>query len=125
MEVIQHTRDIFFSVMDTGGNDARIRPLWRHCFHGQQGVVFVVDATDVGRMCSCSSGENDGKSLLDGGEQQGQLRSPVRSPAGRQPENAADFLTALLLREELKDAVFLILANKVDLVKEEDFLRVV
>lgn len=38
-----------FSVWDVGGQDA-IRPLWRHHFTGTQGVIFVVDSNDRGRV---------------------------------------------------------------------------
>jgi signal recognition particle receptor subunit beta len=27
-----------------------IRPLWRHYFHNAQGLIFVVDSNDVGRI---------------------------------------------------------------------------
>ncbi|KAH0788941.1 ADP-ribosylation factor [Histomonas meleagridis] len=37
------------NVWDVGGQD-RIRPLWRHYIHNSQGVVFVVDSNDVGRI---------------------------------------------------------------------------
>ena len=38
-----------FNVWDVGGQD-KIRPLWRHYFSGTQGLIFVVDSNDEGRM---------------------------------------------------------------------------
>jgi GTPase SAR1 family protein len=37
------------NVWDVGGQD-RIRALWRHYFHNTQGLIFVVDSNDVGRV---------------------------------------------------------------------------
>jgi len=37
------------NIWDVGGQD-RLRPLWRHYFHNAQGLVFVVDSNDVGRI---------------------------------------------------------------------------
>ncbi|KAH0791652.1 ADP-ribosylation factor [Histomonas meleagridis] len=37
------------NVWDVGGQD-RIRPLWRHYFHNTQGLIFVVDSNDIGRI---------------------------------------------------------------------------
>lgn len=36
-------------LQDVGGQD-KIRPLWRHYYTGTQGLVFVVDSTDVDRI---------------------------------------------------------------------------
>ena len=37
------------NVWDVGGQD-RIRALWRHYFNNTQGLIFVVDSNDVGRI---------------------------------------------------------------------------
>jgi small GTP-binding protein len=37
------------NVWDVGWQD-RIRALWRHYFHNTQGLIFVVDSNDVGRV---------------------------------------------------------------------------
>jgi small GTP-binding protein len=37
------------NVWDVGGQD-RIRALWRHYFHNTQGLIFVVDSNDIGRV---------------------------------------------------------------------------
>ena len=38
-----------FLVWDVGGQD-KLRPLWRSYTRGTDGIVFVVDATDVERL---------------------------------------------------------------------------
>ncbi|KAK5124772.1 ADP-ribosylation factor, Arf Arf6 [Meristemomyces frigidus] len=38
-----------FNVWDVGGQD-KIRPLWRHYFSGTQGLIFVIDSSDPGRI---------------------------------------------------------------------------
>ena len=38
-----------FNVWDVGGQD-KIRPLWRHYFSGTQGLIFVIDSSDVDRI---------------------------------------------------------------------------
>ncbi|KAH7299765.1 hypothetical protein KP509_24G027900 [Ceratopteris richardii] len=42
-------KNISFTVWDIGGQD-KIRPLWRHYFHGTQGLIFVVDSNDRNRI---------------------------------------------------------------------------
>ncbi|CAF3922874.1 unnamed protein product [Adineta steineri] len=37
------------TMWDVGGRD-KIRPLWRHYFHGTQGLIFVIDSHDVERL---------------------------------------------------------------------------
>ncbi|KAJ3410284.1 hypothetical protein HDV05_003966 [Chytridiales sp. JEL 0842] len=46
-------KNISFQVWDCGGQDS-IRPLWRHYFAGTQGLVFVIDSADEGRMKEAS-----------------------------------------------------------------------
>ena len=48
MESVQY-RNVTFNVWDIGGQD-RIRMLWRHYFHGNQGIIFVVDSGDLERI---------------------------------------------------------------------------
>ncbi|KAL7667984.1 hypothetical protein ACOME3_008705 [Neoechinorhynchus agilis] len=45
-------KNVKFSVWDVGGQD-KIRPLWRHYYTGTQGLIFVVDSSDCGRMDEC------------------------------------------------------------------------
>ncbi|XP_052204779.1 ADP-ribosylation factor 1 [Diospyros lotus] len=42
-------RNISFTVWDVGGQ-AKIRSLWRHYFRNTQGIIFVVDSNDRGRI---------------------------------------------------------------------------
>jgi GTPase SAR1 family protein len=37
------------NMWDVGGQD-RIKALWRHYFHNTQGLIFVVDSNDIGRI---------------------------------------------------------------------------
>jgi ADP-ribosylation factor 1/2 len=48
VETIKHNEQ-FFTLWDVGGQD-KIRPLWRHYYQSTQGIMFVVDSTDVDRM---------------------------------------------------------------------------
>ncbi|XP_065679572.1 uncharacterized protein LOC100214145 isoform X2 [Hydra vulgaris] len=40
---------VTFTMWDVGGQE-KIRPLWRHYYQGLEGLVFVVDASDVLRI---------------------------------------------------------------------------
>ncbi|EFY96547.1 hypothetical protein MHUMG1_10263 [Metarhizium humberi] len=42
-------KNVKFNVWDVGGQD-KIRPLWRHYYSGTQGLIFVIDSSDRGRM---------------------------------------------------------------------------
>merc|ERR1712080_726142 len=42
-------RNIMFQVWDIGGQD-RIRSLWKHYYRGAEGLIFVVDSSDTGRL---------------------------------------------------------------------------
>jgi ADP-ribosylation factor protein 1 len=42
-------KNISFTMWDIGGQD-KIRPLWRHYYHGTDAVIFVVDSNDVDRV---------------------------------------------------------------------------
>lgn len=48
VETVEY-KNINFNVWDLGGQD-KIRPLWRHYFLNTQGLIFVVDSTDRGRI---------------------------------------------------------------------------
>ena len=52
VETLQY-KNISFTMWDVGGQD-RIRPLWRHYFHGTQGLIFVVDSNDSDRLGEAS-----------------------------------------------------------------------
>ncbi|XP_022148743.1 ADP-ribosylation factor 2 [Momordica charantia] len=49
VETVEY-KNISCTVWDVGGQD-KIRPLWRHYFQNTQGLVFVVDSSDRGRIC--------------------------------------------------------------------------
>lgn len=40
---------VSFTVLNVSGSE-KMRPLWRHCFKGKAGVIFVVDSSDRDRM---------------------------------------------------------------------------
>merc|ERR1712241_435977 len=48
VETVEY-RNLSFTVWDVGGQD-RIRPLWRHYFHGTNGLIYVVDCNDRERI---------------------------------------------------------------------------
>jgi ADP-ribosylation factor protein 1 len=48
VETVQYKK-LEFTMWDVGGQD-RIRPLWRHYYHGSDAVIFVVDSNDRDRV---------------------------------------------------------------------------
>ncbi|GMH02852.1 hypothetical protein Nepgr_004691 [Nepenthes gracilis] len=48
VETVEY-KNISFTVWDVGGQD-KIRALWRHYFRNTQGLIFVVDSSDRGRI---------------------------------------------------------------------------
>mmetsp|Transcript_31477 Transcript_31477/g.48288 ORF Transcript_31477/g.48288 Transcript_31477/m.48288 type:complete len:195 (-) Transcript_31477:21-605(-) len=48
VETIEY-HNISLTVWDIGGQD-KIRCLWRHYYQGTQGLIFVVDSNDIGRL---------------------------------------------------------------------------
>ncbi|XP_063238200.1 ADP-ribosylation factor 2 [Bacillus rossius redtenbacheri] len=48
VETVEY-KNICFTVWDVGGQD-KIRQLWRHYFQNTQGLIFVVDSNDRGRI---------------------------------------------------------------------------
>jgi small GTP-binding protein len=79
-------KNIDFNVWDVGGQ-GKIRPLWRHYFQNTNGIIFVVDSTDLERM-------NDKYEKED---------------------NAKDELHRMLSDELLRNIPLLVYANKQDL----------
>lgn len=49
VETVSPSKNVTFTVWDVGGQD-HLRPLWRHYFHGTEGLVFVVDSSDQERF---------------------------------------------------------------------------
>jgi len=48
VETVEY-RNLSFTVWDVGGQD-KIRRLWRHYFHGTNGLIYVVDSNDRERI---------------------------------------------------------------------------
>lgn len=53
--------NISFIVWDAGGQE-KIRPLWRYYYQNTQGLIFVIDSSDIGRIEDAS---NEFQRLLD------------------------------------------------------------
>ena len=51
VETVKPTRNLSFTVWDVGGQEV-LRPLWRHYFHGCDGLIYIVDSTDIERISS-------------------------------------------------------------------------
>ena len=66
-----------FTVWDVGGQE-KIRPLWRHYFQNTQGLIFVVDSSDLERIAEA---RQELFSVLESPEMEG---VPVRSCLGQQ-----------------------------------------
>ncbi|XP_047137914.1 uncharacterized protein LOC124814351 isoform X1 [Hydra vulgaris] len=49
VEEVTPIKNVTFTMWDVGGQE-KIRPLWRHYYQGSEGLVFVVDASDVLRI---------------------------------------------------------------------------
>jgi small GTP-binding protein len=41
-------KNIRFTVYDVGGQE-RLRPLWRHYFHGSDALIYIIDSSDIDR----------------------------------------------------------------------------
>lgn len=48
VETVQYKK-VSMTIFDVGGQE-RLRRLWRHYFRGTEGLIYVVDSTDVERM---------------------------------------------------------------------------
>jgi len=49
VEEVTPVKNVTFTVWDVGGQE-KIRPLWRHYYYGSEGLIFVVDSSDVTRV---------------------------------------------------------------------------
>ncbi|XP_045181517.2 ADP-ribosylation factor 1-like [Mercenaria mercenaria] len=49
VENLTPVKGVTFTVWDVGGQD-RIRALWRHYFNSTEGIVYVVDSSDMERI---------------------------------------------------------------------------
>merc|ERR1711964_152447 len=79
-------KNVNFTVWDVGGQE-KIRPLWRHYYTNTQGVIFVIDSADTGRI-----DEEDSYGF-----------------------SAKEELHRMINEPELRGASLLVLANKQDL----------
>lgn len=53
VETVEY-KNLTCTVWDVGGQDV-IRPLWRHYFEGVDGVLFVIDSGDRGRLAEAAA----------------------------------------------------------------------
>ena len=49
VETVSPCKGLTFTVWDVGGQE-KIRPLWRHYFQNIQGLIYVVDSSDLERI---------------------------------------------------------------------------
>ncbi|XP_065904624.1 uncharacterized protein [Dysidea avara] len=49
VETVQPTKNVSFTVWDICGQD-NVRPLWKHYFHGSEGLIYVMDSADRSRL---------------------------------------------------------------------------
>ena len=54
VETVPPTKNITFTVWDIGGQKG-IRELWKHCFNGTEGLIFVVDSLHAERFSEVES----------------------------------------------------------------------
>merc|ERR1719410_2139782 len=59
VETVEY-KNIRFTVWDVGGQ-SKIRPLWRHYYQNTQGIIFVVDSNDRGRIDDSPGSDNSAK----------------------------------------------------------------
>jgi len=90
-----------FTVWDVGGQD-RSRKLWSHYFRGNEGIIFVIDSTDVDRLAPPSTA-------------MGADREPLLLAGEKERTTAKDEIEYLMTHEELQGLPLLVLANKQDL----------
>nr|GLL49955.1 ADP-ribosylation factor 2 [Ipomoea trifida] len=103
VETVEY-KNISFTVWDVGGQD-KIRPLWRHYFQNTQGLIFVVDSNDRDRIVEARDELH--RMLNEGIYRFENVSAVIRLEAREQ--NLA------LFKDELRDAVLLVFANKQDL----------
>ncbi|KAH9519608.1 Auxin response factor 2A [Bulinus truncatus] len=54
VETVSPVKGVTFTVWDVGGQE-KIRALWRHYFVNTQGLLFIVDSSDVSRIPEAKS----------------------------------------------------------------------
>lgn len=67
VETVSPRRGVTFTVWDVGGQE-KLRPLWRHFFQNTQGLIFVVDSSDLERI---SEARQELSNVLENPEMEG------------------------------------------------------
>ncbi|XP_044174720.1 ADP-ribosylation factor-like [Acropora millepora] len=67
VETVSPCRGVTFTVWDVGGQE-KLRPLWRHFFQNTQGLIFVVDSSDLERI---SEARQELSNVLENPEMEG------------------------------------------------------
>ena len=49
VETVTPVKNLTLTIWDVGGQE-KIRPLWRHYYQGTNGLIFVIDSSDVARI---------------------------------------------------------------------------
>ena len=67
VETVSPCKGVTFTVRDVGGQE-KLRPLWRHFFQNTQGLIFVVDSSDLERI---SEARQELSNVLENPEMEG------------------------------------------------------
>ena len=67
VETVSPCKGVTFTVWDVGGQE-KLRPLWRHFFQNTQGLIFVVDSSDLERI---SEARQELSNVLENPEMEG------------------------------------------------------
>ncbi|XP_031560493.1 ADP-ribosylation factor-like [Actinia tenebrosa] len=49
VETVTPVKNLTLTIWDVGGQE-KIRPLWRHYYQGTNGLIFVIDSSDITRI---------------------------------------------------------------------------
>ena len=67
VDTVSPCKGVTFTVWDVGGQE-KLRPLWRHFFQNTQGLIFVVDSSDLERI---SEARQELSNVLENPEMEG------------------------------------------------------
>ena len=95
VETVTPVKGVTFTVWDVGGQD-KIRPLWRHYYNGTEGLIFVVDSSDVARV---KEAQDELHSILEYSEME---RIPVVVMANKQDLPGAISVSDVVSKLELQ-----------------------
>lgn len=111
VETVEY-KNISFTVWDVGGQD-KIRPLWRHYYQNTQGLIFVVDSSDVKRI---QEAENELANMVRFYSSCNLINTVLYFPQTLQDLLVIIYFSLFQLKEdELNEAVILVFANKQDM----------